>query len=79
LQGLFGRRAALATPAFYQQHGMHSMHRAPESDCVLEELELAPHGDNTHLKNLWARLCEPLEVGGTQAQLVQQQHLQVGR
>jgi hypothetical protein len=31
------------------------------------------------LEDLGARLCEALEVGGTQAQLVQQQHLQVGR
>ena len=56
----------------------HSVRSAPQPDAVLEELELAPHGDDAHLEDLGARLCEALEVGGAQAQLVQQQDLQAG-
>ena len=89
LHGPSGQRA-LNRPACYQ-HGMCGMHSmqstmaactacsAPEPDRILEELELAPHGDDAHLEDLGARLGEALEVGGTQAQLVQQQHLQLGR
>lgn len=47
----------------------------PEPNRLLQELELAPHGDDPHLEDLGARLHQPLEVRGPEPQLMEQQHL----
>lgn len=47
----------------------------PEPDGVLQELELAAHGDDAHLENLGPALRQAVKVGRAQPQLMQQQHL----
>lgn len=50
---------------------------SPEADGIPKKLQLAPHRDDPHLENFGPRLCQAVKVGCPQAELIQEEDLQV--